>query len=115
MMISEPPIEILRKDEIETEKDILTSDALVLKCELSRWNGTVHWYKDNQEIVESDHMTCESEGAFRSLVILDPEVVDTGAYTCDARDDKVVFHVTVRGKPRSPCGDPYSYSGIYNT
>ncbi|XP_063069270.1 obscurin isoform X4 [Engraulis encrasicolus] len=103
--VTEPPIEILRKDEIETEKDILTSDALVLKCELSRWNGTVHWYKDNQEIVESDHMTCESEGAFRSLVILDPEVVDTGAYTCDARDDKVVFHVTVREPPVTIVGN----------
>ncbi|KAL2081273.1 hypothetical protein ACEWY4_023126 [Coilia grayii] len=103
--ITEPPIQILRKDEIETEKHIFTSDDIVLKCELSRCNGTVNWYKDNQKIVGNERMTCEAEGAFRTLIILNPETADTGEYICDAKDDKVVFHVTVQEPPVTIVGN----------
>lgn len=73
------------------------SDAIALKCELSRANGVVSWYKDNNRIVDNDHFTFEEEGAFRSLIILNAEIGDSGKYICNAKDDKIVFNVTVQG------------------
>lgn len=83
-----------------TERHIITPDDIVLKCELSRAIGTVDWYKNNERVVESDRLTCEAEGAFRTLVILNSEVADAGEYICDAKDDKIQFFVTVEGKMR---------------
>lgn len=73
------------------------SDAIVLKCELSRANGVVGWYKDNNKIAVNDHFTFEQEGPFRSLIILNAETEDTGEYICNTKDDKIVFNVTVQG------------------
>ncbi|XP_031441608.1 obscurin-like protein 1 isoform X3 [Clupea harengus] len=97
--VTEAPIQILRKDQIETEKNIVTPDDIVLKCELSRSNGIVVWYKDNETIVESERVSCEAEGAFRTLVILNAEITDAGEFICNAKDDKVQFSVTVQEPP----------------
>lgn len=80
-----------------TDRHFSVSDAIVLKCELSRANGVVCWYKDNNRIVANDHFTFEEQGAFRSLIILNAEIGDTGEYMCNAKDDKIVFNVTVQG------------------
>uniref|UniRef100_W5K7R4 Obscurin-like protein 1 n=1 Tax=Astyanax mexicanus TaxID=7994 RepID=W5K7R4_ASTMX len=90
------PLTFLRKADIATDRHILVSDAIVLKCELSRTNGVVHWYKDNESIAGNEHFICEEEGAFRSLIVLNAEIKDSGEYVCDAKDDKVAFSVTVK-------------------
>lgn len=73
------------------------SDAIVLKCELSRANGVVCWFKGNNKIVVNDHYTFEEEGPFRSLIILNAEIGDSGEYVCNTKDDKIAFNVTVQG------------------
>lgn len=78
----------------------MVSDAIVLKCELSRANGVVRWYKDDERIMGNDHFIFEEEGTFRSLIILNAEIRDAGKYTCDSSDDKIVFSVTVEGEMR---------------
>lgn len=93
----DPPLKLMRKSDTITDKYFVVSDAIVLKCELSRANGIVSWYKDNNRIVVNDHFTFEEEGAFRSLIILNAEIEDTGEYICNAKDDKIVFNVTVQG------------------
>lgn len=75
----------------------MVSDAIVLKCEISRANAVVSWLKDNEKIEGNEHFTCEEQGAFRSLIVLNAEMRDSGEYICDAQDDKVVFSVTVEG------------------
>ncbi|XP_030643506.1 obscurin-like protein 1 [Chanos chanos] len=97
--IHEAPVEILRKSDIITDKHFMVSDAIVLKCELSRANGTVTWFKDNEQIAENDHVCCEAEGPFRSLVVMNAEIKDSGEYVCDAMDDKIIFNVTVQEAP----------------
>lgn len=77
------------------------SDDIVLKCELSRANGVVCWYKDKNRIVANEHFTFEEQGTFRSLIILNAEICDTGEYMCDAKDDKIVFNVTVQGTQKT--------------
>ncbi|XP_076120427.1 obscurin [Alosa pseudoharengus] len=103
--VTEPPVKILRKDEIVTERHIVAPDDIVLKCELSCSDGTVDWYKDNERVVESERLSCEAEGAFRTLVILNAEIADAGEYICDAKDDKVQFSVTVEEAPVTILGN----------
>ncbi|XP_016301135.1 obscurin isoform X2 [Sinocyclocheilus anshuiensis] len=103
--IKDPPLKILRKSDIETKCRFVASDAIVLKCELSRANGVVGWLKDNEKIEGNEHLICEEEGTFRSLNVLSAELKDSGEYICDAQDDKVVFSVTVEEAPVSIVGN----------
>ncbi|KAM6958098.1 obscurin-like protein 1a [Tautogolabrus adspersus] len=97
--VSEPPVKILRKSEIKTNLKSLISDDIVLECELSRANVVAKWYKDNCRI-EGDERFCEEEeGAFRSLVILNTEIGDSGEYFLDVGDDSISFQVAVEEPP----------------
>lgn len=87
------------KSDATTQKQFLVSDDIILVCELSRANGVVSWYKDNHLIDGNEHYSCEEQGAFRSLVVLNAELRDSGEYCCDAMDDKMVFCITVQGTP----------------
>ncbi|XDV30095.1 hypothetical protein PO909_033087 [Leuciscus waleckii] len=102
--IKDPPLKILRKADIETKRKFVVSDAIVLKCEISRANGVVSWLKDNEKVEGKEHFICEEEGTFRSLIVLSAELRDSGEYICDAQDDKVVFNVTVEEAPVSIIG-----------
>ncbi|XP_061633474.1 obscurin-like protein 1a isoform X2 [Phyllopteryx taeniolatus] len=103
--ISEPPVNILKKSEIDTNLKVLRSDDIVLECELSRGNAKTKWYKDGCRI-ECDGRFCEEEeGAFRSLVILNAELRDSGEYFLDAEDDNITFQVTVQEPPVTIVGN----------
>lgn len=76
----------------------LVSDDIVLECELSRANVGAKWYKNNCP-VEGDERYCEEEeGAFRSLVILNAALEDSGKYMLDVGDDNICFDVLVEGR-----------------
>lgn len=97
-------MKILGKTEAKTEKQFLVSDDIILVCELSRSNTLVRWYKDNELINDNEHYCSEEQGVFRSLVVLNAGLEDSGEYTCDAVDDKMVFHISVKGNPVvKPC------------
>lgn len=91
-------MKILGKTDAKTEKQFLVSDDIILVCELSRPNASVKWYKDDQLIENSEHYCSEEQGVFRSLVVLNAGLDDSGKYTCDAVDDKMVFYISVKGK-----------------
>uniref|UniRef100_A0A3P8XYJ9 Obscurin like cytoskeletal adaptor 1b n=1 Tax=Esox lucius TaxID=8010 RepID=A0A3P8XYJ9_ESOLU len=103
--IAEPPVQILGKNDANTEKQFFISDDIVLVCELSRANGTVVWYKNNKIIDDNDRYCSEEQGVFRSLVVLNAEIEDSGDYTCDAGDDKMVFSITVKEPPVTIIGN----------
>ncbi|XP_041834263.1 obscurin-like protein 1a [Melanotaenia boesemani] len=105
--VSEPPVKILRKSEINTALKFLVSDDIVLECELSRANAKVKWYKDCCRIEGDDRFCEEEEGAFRSLVILNAELKDSGEYFLDVGDDSISFEVTVEEPPVSIVGNSY--------
>lgn len=90
-------MKILGKTDAKTEKQFLVSDDIILVCELSRSNASVSWYKDNQLIDDTERYCSEEQGVFRSLVVLNAGLEDSGEYTCDAVDDKMVFYITVKG------------------
>ena len=93
----ELPVKIMGKADANTEKQFLVSDDIILVCELSRSNASVSWYKDQQLIDDSERYCSEEQGTFRSLVVLNAGLEDSGEYTCDAVDDKIVFYITVKG------------------
>ncbi|XP_056280906.1 obscurin-like protein 1 isoform X11 [Pseudoliparis swirei] len=94
--VQELPVKILGKTDSKTEKQFLLSDDIILVCELSRSNASVSWYKDNQPIDDTERYCSEEQGVFRSLVVLNAALEDSGEYTCDAVDDKMVFYITVK-------------------
>uniref|UniRef100_A0A3P9LQ31 Obscurin-like protein 1 n=1 Tax=Oryzias latipes TaxID=8090 RepID=A0A3P9LQ31_ORYLA len=105
--VLEPPVLILRKSEIKTNLEFLVSDDIVLECELSRDNAKAKWYKDGVR-VEGDERFCEEEeGAFRSLVILNAELTDSGKYLLDVGDDSIGFQVSVKEPPVTIVGNSY--------
>ncbi|XP_059184069.1 obscurin-like protein 1a [Centropristis striata] len=105
--VSEPPVKILRKSEIKTNLKSLISDDIVLECELSRANVVAKWYKDNCRVEDDERFCQEEEGAFRSLVILNAELGDSGEYFLDVGDDSISFQVTVEEPPVTIVGNSY--------
>ncbi|XP_026157888.1 obscurin-like protein 1a [Mastacembelus armatus] len=104
--VSEPPVKILRKSEIKTNLKSLISDDIVLECELSRASTVTKWYKDGCR-VEGERFCEEEEGAFRSLVILNAELGDSGEYFLDAGDDNISFQVMVEEPPVTIVGNSF--------
>lgn len=83
---------------MKTNLRSLISDDIVLECELSTTNAVAKWYKDKRRL-EGDERYCEEEeGAFRSLVILNAELGDSGEYVLDVGGDSFSFQVTVEGR-----------------
>ncbi|XP_036814458.1 obscurin isoform X3 [Oncorhynchus mykiss] len=103
--IKETPVKILSKNNVNTQKQFFASDDIVLGCELSRANCMVVWYKDNKKIDDNERYCSEEQGVFRSLVVLNAEIDDSGEYTCDAGDDKMVFYITVKEPPVTIIGN----------
>lgn len=96
-LFTDLPVKILGKNGAKTERQFLVSDDIILVCELSRASASVKWYKDNHLIDDTKRYCCEEQDVFRSLVVLNAGLEDSGEYSCDAGDDKMVFHITVKG------------------
>ncbi|XP_021180736.2 obscurin isoform X4 [Fundulus heteroclitus] len=97
--VQELPVKILGKTDAKAEKQFLASDDIILVCELSKANASVCWYKDGQLIDDTRRYCCEEQDVFRSLVVLNAALEDSGEYTCDAGDDKMSFNITVKEPP----------------
>lgn len=97
LFFPELPVSIIGKNGAKTEKQFLVSDDIILVCELSRSNAPVSWYKNDQLIDDTERYCSEEQGVFRSLVVLNAGLEDSGEYTCDTVDDKMVFYITVKG------------------
>ncbi|KAG7502030.1 obscurin 1 [Solea senegalensis] len=99
LTVTEAPVRIVSPSESEVELNHLSSERLVLSCEISQPDAPVLWYKDGLEVEEGANLTLEVEGAQRRLVIPVSTVDDTGEYICDTEDDSVAFLVTVTEPP----------------
>ncbi|XP_028291237.1 obscurin-like protein 1 isoform X10 [Gouania willdenowi] len=97
--VQDLPVKIVGKTDAKTQKQFLVSDDIILVCELSRSNAPVRWYKDDHLIGDSERHCVEEQGVFRSLVVLNASLTDSGEYTCDAGDDMMLFHITVAEPP----------------
>ncbi|XP_060628767.2 obscurin-like protein 1 isoform X2 [Anolis sagrei] len=96
--VTEPPVQVVSSntDEPHTYQSL---DTVRLACELSRPNVPVRWYKDGEEVEESERLQLEGEGCYHRLVIASAQVQDTGEFVCDAGGDSVFFNITVKEPP----------------
>ncbi|XP_056663654.1 obscurin-like protein 1 isoform X2 [Monodelphis domestica] len=96
--ITEPPVKILfPRDEVSVAA--VSSERVVLTCELSRAGAPVRWYKDGLEVEENEALVLESEGPYHRLVLPAAQPQDGGEFVCDAGDDSAFFIVSVTVPP----------------
>ncbi|XP_061465395.1 obscurin-like protein 1 isoform X2 [Rhineura floridana] len=105
IQVSDPPVRIVGRDELQTHHCCLSSEDLTLSVMLSCPKGEVKWYKDGEKLQDTDHVRLEQDGAHHSLVILGAERCDAGEYLCDSGDDSLIFYVTVEEPPISIVGN----------
>ena len=71
-----------------------------LKCVYSRPNAKIRWYKDNKEVFSGGlKYRILIDKANITLVINNPDVDDSGKYTCEANGVKTHSQVTVEEPP----------------
>ncbi|XP_053326871.1 obscurin-like protein 1 [Spea bombifrons] len=98
VIVREPPAKIVNAND-DAELECLRGERVVLNCELSRANARVLWYKDGEEVEESENIVLESEGKHRRLIIPSAQAQDSGEYVCDTGDDSVFYDVRVTEPP----------------
>ena len=83
----------------------ITSECVVLTCKVDSEDAPVQWYKDGQEVEESDIVVLENEGPHHRLVLPAAQPSDGGEFQCVTGDERAYFTVTVTG------GGPWDRGG----
>lgn len=76
----------------------ITSECVMLTCEVDREDAPVHWYKDGQEVENSDLMVLENEGPHRRLLLPVAQPSDGGEFQCVTGDERAYFTVNITGR-----------------
>uniref|UniRef100_A0A674IMS8 Obscurin-like protein 1 n=1 Tax=Terrapene triunguis TaxID=2587831 RepID=A0A674IMS8_9SAUR len=97
--VTEPAVRILRPQERSLELQALALQRLELRCELSRADAQVCWFKDGLEVDETENLLLRAEGAQRWLIVPQARAEDAGEYICETRDESVSFDVRVSAPP----------------
>nr|XP_060628767.1 obscurin-like protein 1 [Anolis sagrei ordinatus] len=103
--VSDPPIQIVGRDELQTHYRCLASEDLTLSVMLSCPKGEVKWYKDGEKLQDTERVRLEQDETRHTLVILGVRRSDAGEYLCDSGDDSLIFYVTVEEPPISIVGN----------
>ncbi|XP_006867913.1 PREDICTED: obscurin-like protein 1 isoform X2 [Chrysochloris asiatica] len=92
--VRDPPVHILEPRE-HVFVHAITSECVMLTCEVDQEDAAVCWYKDGQEVEESDFLVLESDGPHRRLVLPAAQPPDGGEFQCVAGDERAYFTVTI--------------------
>ncbi|XP_026875960.2 LOW QUALITY PROTEIN: obscurin-like protein 1a [Electrophorus electricus] len=100
--VQEPPVKILGNSGQSDYQEMLAGDDLILACEVSRENAPVQWLFNETALLSDSRMHIESYGTLRKLIVSNVQPSDSGTYTCDAVDDKMVSSVKVQASLLPP-------------
>ncbi|XP_033619877.1 obscurin-like protein 1, partial [Fukomys damarensis] len=92
--VQDPPVHIVDPQE-HVFVHAITSECVMLTCEVDREDALVHWYKDGQEVEESDFIVLENEGLHHRLVLPAAQPHDGGEFQCVAGEERAYFTVTI--------------------
>ncbi|XP_064022204.1 obscurin-like protein 1 [Pogoniulus pusillus] len=96
-------------------QEVLAGLPVLLECQVSPSDASVHWLKDGKAVVPTEVLTICSEGSSRRLCIPAAVPSDSGMYTCDAGDDATSFRVTVSEASVRIVGSNKEASHAYTT
>lgn len=86
--------------EIARNKFVEAGCPIKLQCEVSEPTAQVYWHKDGEQLPPEDEYEIQTKEKLRALVIQSAEVRHSGAYSCEAADDRIEFKVDVAGEIR---------------
>ncbi|XP_051046478.1 obscurin-like protein 1 isoform X2 [Phodopus roborovskii] len=92
--VQDPPAHIVDPQE-HVFVHAITSECVMLTCKVDQEDAPVHWYKDGQEVEESDLMVLKNEGPHHRLVLPSAQPSDGGEFQCVVGDERAYFTVTV--------------------
>nr|XP_006245368.1 obscurin-like protein 1 isoform X5 [Rattus norvegicus] len=92
--VQDPPVHIVDPQE-HVFVHAITSESVMLTCEVDREDAAVHWYKDGQEVEESAVIVLEKEGPRHRLVLPAAQPSDGGEFQCVVGDERAYFTVTI--------------------
>ncbi|XP_004638230.1 obscurin-like protein 1 isoform X1 [Octodon degus] len=92
--VQEPPVHIVSPQE-HVFVHAITSECVMLTCVVDREDAPVCWYKDGQEVEESDFIMLENEGPHHRLVLPAAQPPDGGEFQCVAGEERAYFTVTI--------------------
>lgn len=92
----DPPVHIVEPQE-HVFVHAITSECVLLTCKVDREEALVRWYKDGQEVVESEFVVLEHEGPQHRLLLRAAQPSDGGEFQCEAGDERAYFTVTITG------------------
>uniref|UniRef100_A0A5F8H2L6 Obscurin-like protein 1 n=1 Tax=Monodelphis domestica TaxID=13616 RepID=A0A5F8H2L6_MONDO len=98
LTVTDPPVRIVSPQDMVSLAS-LSSERVVLKCELSRAGVPVRWYKDGLEVEESRTLILENEGPHHRLILPAAQPQDGGKFVCKAGEDSAFFNVTITEPP----------------
>ncbi|XP_076872111.1 obscurin-like protein 1a isoform X2 [Brachyhypopomus gauderio] len=99
LCVTEAPVRIVCPSQPEVEVNVLSSERLVLSCQISKADAGVCWYCDGMEVEESENLVLEEDGVHRRLVIPSASIDDSAEYVCETDDDSVTFWVKIEEPP----------------
>lgn len=92
--VRDPPVHILDPKE-HVFVHAITSECVVLSCEVDRETAPVRWFKDGLELRQGGAVELQSEGRLRRLVLPAAQPPDGGEFQCEAGDQRAYFTVTI--------------------
>ncbi|NXV16316.1 OBSL1 protein, partial [Cepphus grylle] len=101
--VAAPQVRIAPVPEAQQLQEVLAGLPVLLECQVSPPEASVHWLKDGEAVVPTKVLAICSEGCSRRLHIPAAAPSDSGTYTCDAGDDATSFRVTVSGELPGGC------------
>ncbi|XP_055284683.1 obscurin isoform X21 [Moschus berezovskii] len=93
--VTEPSVVFAKEQPARSEVQAVAGTSATLSCEVAQAQTEVTWYKDGKKLSSSSKVRVEAVGRGRRLVVQQTGKADAGEYSCEARGQKVSFHLDV--------------------
>ncbi|KAL1248368.1 hypothetical protein QQF64_021686, partial [Cirrhinus molitorella] len=93
IQVTELKAAFTNKDSYQKEVKVSASQKATLSCEVSDLKTEVKWFKDGKQLSSSKTIHMESKGKIRQLVLENVEKKDSGEYTCEVGNEKLLFKI----------------------